>query len=376
MRDIRRPQLDLFVQYPKHHLGQELQKISEILDRHPEFSELVHADLCQGAQDCGDNGMTAEQVLRAGILKQHRQFSYEELSFQLQDSTSSRAFLYLGHNEWYKSSCLQSNIKCISEETWDEIHKILLEESIQSGMESGKRVRTDSTVISSHIHHPTDSTLLYDCLRVLRRDFKRVQKLSNKPHWRLPIPIKEVKSLIFKIRNSKNDNERLPHYRKLLRISKKSQASLGDLLMRLEKLVWKQFSSRLEEHFQSLLTLQDFLRKIIEQTDKRVIQGKKVPVGQKIVSIFEPHTDIIVKDHRDTYFGHKVFLSSGQSNLVLDCQVPRGNPSDSDMFIQCIEEVTKNCFRPPLQISADGGFASKDNVKSAKIKRCKGCLFR
>ena len=118
-----------------------------------------------------------------------------------------------------------------------------------------------------------------------------------------------------------------------------------------------------------------FLRKIIEQTDKRVIQGKKVPVGQKIVSIFEPHTDIIVKDRRDTYFGHKVFLSSGQSHLILDCQVPRGNPPDSDMFIECIKEVTKNCSRPPLQISADGGFASKDNVKSAKLRGVKDVCF-
>lgn len=175
MRDVRRPQLDLFVQYPEHQLGQELRKISEILDRHPEFSEWVHADLCKSSQNCGDNGMSSEQVLRAGLLKQHRQWSYEELAFQIQDSSSTRSFLCLGHVEWYGSSCLQANIAAITEDTWDHIHQALLDDSKLSGMEYGKRVRMDSTTTDTNIHHPTDSMLLYDCLRVLLREFKKLR---------------------------------------------------------------------------------------------------------------------------------------------------------------------------------------------------------
>jgi len=375
MRDIMRPQLDIFVQYPEHQLGQELQQISKILGRHPEFNEWVHADLCQKAENCGDNGMTAEQILRAGILKQLRQVSYEELAFQLEDSSSSRAFLHLGHNECYGSSCLQENVSSIREETWNNVHETLLADSKSTGMETAKRVRTDSTVVASNIHHPTDSTLLYDCLRVLIRLFKAIRLAAGKPHWRMSIPIKEVKSLIFKIHNAKNDDERRPHYRKLLKISRKALQQLDELILRVEKVAWLMFCANLQKELDELTILRGSLEQIIYQADQRVIQGKKVPVEKKIVSIFEPHTDILVKDRRDTYFGHKVFLSSGASNLILDCQIPRGNPADSDMFMTCLDEVSRKCGRVPLQISTDGGFASQANVTSAKEKGVKDVCF-
>lgn len=375
MRDLKRPQLDIFVQYPEHQLSQELRKISETLDRHPEFNEWVHVDLCSNTKQCGDNGMSAEQVLRAGILKQHRQLSYEELAFHLQDSTSTQAFLYLDHNEYYKSSCLQQNINAISEATWDHIHETTLVDGKALGMEAGKKVRTDSTVVNSHIQHPTDSKLLFDCLRVLAREFKKIRLLAAKPHWRLSIATKEVKSLNFKINNAKNDDERYPLYKKLLKSARKALKQLIELLPKLEKIIWKTFSPKLEKRFHLLVTLQEYLEKIIDQTDRRVIQGKKVPVEKKIVSIFEPHTDILVKDRRDTYFGHKVFISSGASNLVLDCQIPRGNPADSDMFMSCLQEVSRKCKRVPLQVSTDGGFASKENVEAAKKLGVKDVCF-
>ena len=375
MRDIRRPQLDLFVQYPTHNLGQELKKISEILERHPEFTEWVHADLCSNISECGDNGMTSEQVLRSGILKQLRQWSYEEMAFQLEDSESTQAFLFLGHNECYRSSCLQSNVKLVSEQTWDKIHLQLLEHSKTTGMETGKRVRTDSTVVESNIHHPTDSTLIYDCLRILLREFKKTRDIARKKHWRFSVSIKDVKSLIFKIRNCKNNGARRPHYKKLIKIAEKAQKQLNDFLPKLEKVIWKSFSPVLEEKLEVLQTLQEQLDKIIYQADRRVIQGKKVKVKNKIVSVVEPHTDIIVKDGRDTYFGHKIFITSGQSNLVLDCQVTRGNSNDKDMFLKCLDEVIKKCGRVPLQVSADGGFASQENVREAKEKGVRDVCF-
>lgn len=370
MREVRKPQLDIFVQYPDHVLSQELRQISMILDRHPEFSEWVHVDLSENKKKVGDSGMSADQVLRAAIVKQIRGVSYEELAFDLQDSASTRAFLGLGHSEWYSASCLQENIHRISEESWEQIQSGLLLDAKESGMEDGKRVRIDSTVVESHIHHPTDSALLYDALRVISREFRKLRQAAGKPHWRLSIAIKEVKSLVFRIRNSKNDDERLPHYKKLLRISKRA---LEDVIALLPKL---QSSDSLEpEKTQKFEEVSGYLSQIINQTEKRVLQGKKVAVEKKIVSIFEPHTDILVKDRRDTYFGHKVFVSSGESNLILDCQIPRGNPADSDMFLQCLDQTTKAIGRVPLQTSTDGGFASKDNVKEAKDRGVRDVCF-
>lgn len=370
MRDIRRPQLDLFVQYPEHKLGQELHQISLILDRHPEFVEWVHVDLVQDKSNTGDNGMSSEQVLRAAILKQTRGMSYEELAFDLEDSASTRAFIGLGYNEKYSSSCLHSNIRAISEQSWEEIQLALVAESRETGLESGKRVRMDSTVVESHIHHPTDASLVYDVLRVLSREFKAVREAANKPHWRLPVPIKDIKSLLFRINNSPNDEQRLPQYKKLLKIASKVMKNLLELIPKLEKAesVSADQRTRMQE-------LSEYLEKIIYQADQRVIRGKKVPVSKKLVSIFEPHTDIIVKDRKETTFGHKIFLTSGESNLILDCQIPRGNPNDSDMFSSCLERTRGALGRIPLQTSCDGGFASRDNVTKAKSQGVNDVCF-
>ena len=74
------------------------------------------------------------------------------------------------------------------------------------------------------------------------------------------------------------------------------------------------------------------LGKVIDQTERRVFKGEKVPASEKIVSFFEDHTDIIVKGRRDTEYGHKVFLSGGASTMILGCLIVRGNPADSDQY--------------------------------------------
>jgi len=90
-----------------------------------------------------------------------------------------------------------------------------------------------------------------------------------------------------------------------------------------------------------------------------------VPAGQKLVSIFEPHSDIIVKGQRDTLFGHKICLTGGASNMILDCRIERGNPADSELYIPAIEKTSETLGRIPNQVSADDGFASEGNAIKA-----------
>ena len=118
MRTITKPQMNLFFQWPEHKTGQELKKISEILDRHPEFIEWVHVDLSKDKKMTGNVGMSSEQVLRAAIIKNIRKSRYEELAFNVSDSHSTRAFMLLDFDESYSASCLQENICKITEKTW------------------------------------------------------------------------------------------------------------------------------------------------------------------------------------------------------------------------------------------------------------------
>jgi IS5 family transposase len=116
-------------------------------------------------------------------------------------------------------------------------------------------------------------------------------------------------------------------------------------------------------------------QQVIDQTRRRVFFHESVPAGDKIVSIFEEHTDVIVKDRRDTYFGHKVCLTGGASNLIVDCVVLQGNPPDSCLVETMLDRQENYYKRYPLKVALDGGFASKDNLKKAKGKKIKDVCF-
>jgi len=378
MRRSIKPQLDLFFQWPKHQLGEELKKISEIIDRHPEILEWVHADLTAGKSSTGDHGMSSEQVLRAAVIKNIRKLSYEELAFNVVDSNSTRAFLIMSEAEGYSSSCLQENISKIKEETWEKISQSLVLDAKDQRFEDCKTVRIDSTVTDSHIGYPTDSKLLYDCIRVIEREFKRARKLADKRSWRLisTAQVKEAKSLRYKINNSKNNQERLPHYKLLLKIAKSIYSDLPATIVRIEKACKKRGKdSKLRKPLEQLKNTAYFLEKSIYQTEKRVLKRQTVPADKKVVSIFEPHTDIIVKDRRETQFGHKLFLASGKSGLVLGCDIPTGNPCDSDMFLQSLVSIEEAYDVLPRKVSADGGFSSQDNVIMSKALGVKDVCF-
>jgi IS5 family transposase len=114
---------------------------------------------------------------------------------------------------------------------------------------------------------------------------------------------------------------------------------------------------------------------VINQTEKRVVHGESVPASQKVVSIFEPHTDVIVKDRRDTFYGHKVCLTGGRSNLIIDCLITQGNPADTSLTQEMLERQKEIYSRYPLKVAFDGGFASKENLTIAKNNQIKDVCF-
>ncbi len=112
-----------------------------------------------------------------------------------------------------------------------------------------------------------------------------------------------------------------------------------------------------------------------EMVYQKEICGKKVPNEEKIFSIYERHTDIIVKGGREVEFGHKVNLCTGRSNLILDCEVLRGNPSDTSLFEGTLDSVITNYGRTPRDSATDGGFASLKNQAKAKEKGIVNIVF-
>jgi IS5 family transposase len=117
------------------------------------------------------------------------------------------------------------------------------------------------------------------------------------------------------------------------------------------------------------------IAQIISQAERRVLQGAPVPADEKIVSLFEPHADIIVKGGRGGQYGHKLNLTAGRSGLILDLIIEDGNPSDSERFLPMLDRHITFYGRPPRQAAADGGYASLDNLRRAKARGVRDMAF-
>lgn len=151
----------------RNQIAKELQLMSEVLDATPSMLEMVYQDIVHSVSThTGRKGMTADRVLRCAILKQYRQFTYEESAFHLEDSSSFRGFARLGPRQYPGKSILQGNIKSLREETWEAINRMIASYARQEKIESGRKVRIDATAEETDIHHPTDATLLADGIRV------------------------------------------------------------------------------------------------------------------------------------------------------------------------------------------------------------------
>ena len=162
MRQERTVQANIFDLFAGHEIGRELKAMSQWLDEHPALIGLVAADLRQrGVKETGRQGLPAESVLRCGLLKQHRQLSYEELAFHLEDSASFRAFARLPLSWTPKKSVLHNTISTIGAETWEAINRAVLTSAREEKIEPGKVVRLDSTVTAALMHDPSDSSLLW-----------------------------------------------------------------------------------------------------------------------------------------------------------------------------------------------------------------------
>ena len=371
MREKSKKQLPLMNPAVDHPQARELESISLILDQEITIVDIVHQDLCQGRPKAtGACGMSAEQVLRAAIVKQMFGFSYELLPFHLADSNSLQRFCRIGiAGRSFKKSALAKNIKRISSKAWEQINRILTVRGKQENIEKGRQVRIDCTVVESNIHEPADSALLYDSVRVLTRILGSVRESGISV--RFTDHCRRAKRRMLAVQYAKSQKNRTTAYRDLLKVAGKTVGYAAAAIPQakgtggLEAIA---FCARLQEYI-------DLARKVIDQTERRVLKGEKVEAADKIVSIFEPHTDIIIKDRRDTYYGHKACLCVGASNLITDCVITEGNPADTSLTTTMLDRQQEIYGRYPLKAALDGGFASKDNLAEAKQRQIKDVCF-
>jgi IS5 family transposase len=371
-------QTSIFHILPRNKIARELEAISAILDTQPQILDRVYKDLSWvRLADTGREGMSAEQVLRCAILKQYRNLTYEELAFHLEDSQSFRAFAKMRIGQYPSSSTLQENIKALSVESWESVHQAVLGYAEGQGWEKGRTARMDSTVVETNIHQPTDSTLLQDGIRIITRWLAEGKSLLPVPEYSFVDHNRRTKKRVVTILNARKEAIRQRAYRDLLDLAGRVRGYALGAIPVLSGFISADAQMGLEAYAlaEKLERAVRMLEQVISQTERRVFHGEKVPADEKLVSFFECHTDIIVKGSREVEYGHKVFLTGGKTGMVLDCVMERGNPNDTVLFPILIERQERVYGRPPRQVSADGGFASQENLKKAKGMGIKDVAF-
>ena len=342
-----------------HPLGTQLERASEWLDEHPELLDMVSRCVA-GSASCGRRGLTCETILRCAVLMHLMGYSYRRLEFMLIDSASTQRFTRIDPLNPPKKSALQSAVGAIDAATWEAINRVLVQDAKLRGIESGTQVRIDSTATEADILEPSDSRLLFDGVRVLtellRQARQRLAEVSFGDHCRA------AKRRDREIGSQREPTRRAATYRRLLRLVEQTVGYGQQALVQVERISEPWAESWCAEA-RSYLAL---IKRVVQQTERRVFDGEKVPAAEKVVSLFEPHADIIVKGGRRTHYGHKINLSTGSSALVLDVVVEDGNPADSERCVPMLHRHVEIYGEPPQRAAFDGGYASRENLVEAK----------
>ena len=372
MRETRNAQSSIFDFFAKHELGYQLRSLSELLDEHPEILTLIEQDLfVAGTVNTGANGLSVESVLRCLLLKQILQVSYEKLAFHLCDSPTYRAFTRLSAEQMPSRSGLQSTIRQITAQRLEQVNNLLMSDWVSQGVVSVDSLRIDSTVVLSNIHDPSDSQLLDDGIRVLSRLMSKCKdQLGVK--LRFTDQRKRSKSLAFRIFNAKQ-SEKQALYPELLGctriVIKQVKRAIETVRLQSHDAEAGQRWTEKVEHFLGLLL------RVVDQTQRRVYNDEKVPASEKIVSLFEEHTDIIDKGDRKVLYGHKLNLATQENGFITYLNIEDGNPADCTLYVPVLSASDQAYSRIPTNVVADGCYVSSENVTSAKELGVKRTVF-
>jgi len=335
--------------------------IDTILESRPDLILMFSSDIIGdevastfGRQDTP----SVEQIVRAAIFKEMRGMDYRELEFAQMDSRSCETFVKLDGRDPFSFQMFQKYISRIKPES---LHRVLVEINkiaISEGLEDVQRVSQDSTVIKTNIHYPTNNSLVWDCVKTSTRLLAQLKMEIDTLDF---IDYsKSAKKTFYEINVTRQEAKRLPLFHKQLILFTKviNQTSNAIKKKSTSFIAWS-----IQAELGKLLVL---MEQVYDITYRKEIEGEKVPNEDKVFSIYEQHTDIIVKGQREVQFGHKVNLAAGKSNLVLDCQILRGNPSDKSLYQTTMNNVSQNYQTTPRDSAADGGYASLANLDYAQ----------
>src|SRR6202790_1990948 len=353
-----------------------LQAISDFLDTQKDMIEQVRSDLTRGLKKPGSgrSGLTPRQILRSLVLMRLKNWDYRELRERIADGLTLRQFTDFYCAPVPKHDAFQRGFIRLTPQTLKAVNDMVVRAAVELGLENGAKLRVDTTVVQTDIHHPTDNTLLWDVVRVVPRLVGRLAKA---------LELGRIKGFCDRRRSARRrmyeiqrmttrqrHEQQTGTYRVLIGIAEEAVGKARAVVEKTRKMPWGGMFAdiAIEESRKQIEYFCGLGSRVIDQTRRRVIDGEQVPTGEKIYSIFEPHTDLIKRGKVRTpiEFGHKVFLAESAQGLITQYEVLKGNPSDEVHVAPSLRHHRQAFGRAPELYGTDRGFFSEQNLASCQ----------
>src|SRR5467141_2998811 len=315
----------------------------------------------------------AEVALRLLILKHVRNWSYDTLEREVRANLVYRAFTRIGDEKVPDAKTLARLGQLIEPRVVEQLHQRVVELAQERGVTGGRKMRVDTTVVESNIHYPTDSSLLGDGTRVLTRTMKKIKSKSGGLKGKVRDRMRSIRKRVLAIALSTRllgppgEERRKRQYRELLSLTRKVMNQAQRVLAEVKQAPRRRRTA-VGGLAQWLETMVGRVRQVVKQTKIRIFAGDTKSPG-KIVSVFEPHTEIIRKGKasKPNEFGKLVKVQEAENQIITHYEVFAERPEDSQLLIPAVEQHQRRFGRAPRMVAADTGFYSLKNEKTIQL---------
>jgi transposase, IS5 family len=319
-----------------------------------------------------------EVIVRMLVVKHLYDWSYEQAEQWVSDSLVLRQFCRVYAEKVPDDTTLIRWANLIQPATLQQFLDHMVDLARQHHVTRGRKLRLDSTVVATNIHYPVDSTLLADGVRVLTRTIQRAKPILHDTVDRARTLFRNrtrsvrrvTKQLIdaARRRGEQAAQEVQDRYKQLLDLTQQVVAQAEQVVQHLQTQQKQQAESTAQRLVDTLQTFVPRLKQVIDQTTRRVIHGEAVPAGEKLVSVFEPHTAIIRKGKagKPTEFGRVLWLAEAEGGIITQARILDGKRDDASQFVPSLDQHSEQFGRPPKLVAGDGKLATPTNERTAQ----------
>jgi IS5 family transposase len=321
----------------------------------------------------GRPGTPAEVVIRMLILKHLFDWSYDDLEHEVRANLVYRAFTRIDAGDVPDAKTILKIARALGPNVIEHLHRRVVDVATRAGVTHGRRFRIDTTVVETNVHYPTDSTLLQDGVRALTRTMHHGCAALGEPPTRVRNRLRSVAHRCIAIRLQSRRDETRPalvrSYRRLMsttRLVLRQTAAMVRRLGRHVRTVPAPTAARLRRTHHRLQQLRGLVQRILNQTRARVLGGD-IHVPDKVLSVFEPHTEAIRKGKmvKPTEFGKLVTIQETEHQIIAAYEVHDRRPPDRSLWVPALDRHRRMFGRAPFLAAADRGFSSAANEKAA-----------